>query len=118
MAHATVGFTLDTLLRKKIEKLRRKEKDVRRHNRLSALLWLGQGRPLEQVAELLGVGFLVAKASQAVEDHRMLTYVERHGRPPPAGERHPRRLEAGAPYTRDRGGGSGEEFPGAEAAAV
>jgi transposase len=55
MAHATVGFTLDTLLGKKIEKLRRKQKDVRLHNRLSALLWLGQGRPLEEVAELLGV---------------------------------------------------------------
>ena len=55
MAQATVGFTLDTLLRKKLEKRRRKEKDVRRHNRLSALLWLGQGRPLEEVAELLGV---------------------------------------------------------------
>jgi len=55
MAHLTGGFTLDTLLRKKLEKLRRKEKDVRIHNRLSALLWLGQGLSLEQVAELLGV---------------------------------------------------------------
>ena len=55
MVPATVGLTLDTLLRKKIEKLRRKEKDVRIHNRLSALLWLGQGRSLEQVAELLGI---------------------------------------------------------------
>jgi transposase len=55
MAHATADFTLDTLLRKKFEKLRRQEKDVRIHNRLSALLWLGQGRSLEQVAELLGV---------------------------------------------------------------
>ena len=55
MAPATVGFTLDTLLRKKIGKLRRKEKDVRLHNRLSALLWLDQGLPLEQVAELLGI---------------------------------------------------------------
>jgi len=55
MAHVTGGFTLDTLLRKKIEKLRRNEKDVRIHNRLSALLWLGQGRSFEHVAELLGV---------------------------------------------------------------
>jgi transposase len=55
MAHATGGFTLDTLLRKKIEKLRRKEKDVRVHNRLSALLWLDQGWTFEQVAQLLGV---------------------------------------------------------------
>jgi hypothetical protein len=28
---------------------------VRRHNRLSALLWLGQGRSPDEVAELLGV---------------------------------------------------------------
>jgi transposase len=55
MANATAGFTLDTLLRKKLEKLRRKEKDVRVHNRLSALLWLGQGRAPEEVAELLGI---------------------------------------------------------------
>jgi transposase len=55
MAQATGGFTLDTLLRKKIEKLRRKEKDVRIHNRLAALLWLDQGLALEQVADLLGV---------------------------------------------------------------
>jgi transposase len=55
MTQATVNFTLDTLLRKKIEKLRRQEKDVRVHNRLSALLWLGQGRTPEEVAELLGV---------------------------------------------------------------
>ena len=55
MAHPTGGFTLDTLLRKKLEKLRRQEKDVRVHHRLSALLWLGQGRAPEEVAELLGV---------------------------------------------------------------
>lgn len=55
MANATGSFTLDTLVRKKIDKLRRKEKDVRIHNRFSALLWLDQGRTLEEVAELLGV---------------------------------------------------------------
>ena len=55
MTNATAGFALDTLLRKKLEKLRRKEKDVRVHNRLSALLWLGQGRTPEEVAGLLGV---------------------------------------------------------------
>jgi transposase len=55
MTQATVGFTMDTLLRKKFEKLRRKEKDVRRHNRLSALLWLGQGRSHDEVAQLLGL---------------------------------------------------------------
>ena len=55
MAHATSSFTLDTLSRKKIEKLRRTEKDVRIHHRLSVLLWLDQGLPLEPVADLLGV---------------------------------------------------------------
>ncbi len=55
MAPATPDLILDTLQRKKLEKLRREEKDVRLHNRLSALLWLGQGRSLELVAELLGV---------------------------------------------------------------
>ena len=55
MVHAPADFTVDTLFRKKLEKLRRKEKDVRIHNRLSALLWLGQGRSFEEVAELLGV---------------------------------------------------------------
>ena len=55
MSNANAGFTWDTLLRKRIEKLRHKEKDVRIHNRLSAVLWLGQGRLPEEVAELLGV---------------------------------------------------------------
>ena len=44
MAHTAAVFTLGTLVRKRIEKLRRKEKDVRVHNRRSALLWLGQDR--------------------------------------------------------------------------
>ena len=55
MLPATVGFTLETLVRKKVEKLRRKTKDVRVHNRLSTLLWLHQGIALDQVAQLLGV---------------------------------------------------------------
>ena len=55
MAQATAGFALDTLLRKKIEKLRRKEKDARIHQRLSALLWLDQDYSPQQVADLLGV---------------------------------------------------------------
>jgi transposase len=55
MAHAADGFTLDTLVRKKLEKLRRQEKDVRLHNRLSALLALDQGWSSEQVAQFLGV---------------------------------------------------------------
>ena len=48
-------FTLPTLVRKKIEKLRRNERDVRIHNRLSALLWLADGYSTDQVASLLGV---------------------------------------------------------------
>ena len=55
MSHETTTFTLETLVRKKIEKLRRREKDVRIHNRLSALLWLNQGLDFSQVAQLLGV---------------------------------------------------------------
>lgn len=55
MTPVPVGFTLDTLTRKKIEKWRRKQKDARLHNRLSALLWLSQGRSTDEVAELLGV---------------------------------------------------------------
>jgi transposase len=51
----TAGFTLDTLARKKLEKLRRQEKDARLHNRYSALLWLGQGHSPAEVAALLGV---------------------------------------------------------------
>jgi transposase len=55
MADTPNDFTLDTLLRKKIEKLRRKQHDARLHNRLSALLWLGQGRTPEEIAQLLDV---------------------------------------------------------------
>ena len=55
MEQTTAGFTLDTLLRKKIEKLRRKERDARIHQRLSALLWLNQDYSAQQVADLLGV---------------------------------------------------------------
>jgi transposase len=55
MGQATSAFTLDTLLRKKIEKRRRKEKDARVHNRLSALLWLANGYSPEHIVTLLGV---------------------------------------------------------------
>lgn len=55
MGHVLAGLPLGTLGRKKLEKLRRKEKDVRKHKRLSALLWLDQGLSTEQVAQLLGV---------------------------------------------------------------
>ncbi len=55
MTQVPVDFTLDTLTRKKIEKCRRKQKDARLHNRLSALLWLSQGRSTDEVAQLLGL---------------------------------------------------------------
>jgi transposase len=55
MAQATVPFTMTTLERKRVEKFRRKERDGRIRDRLSALLWLADGRPSEEVAALLGV---------------------------------------------------------------
>jgi len=55
MEQATNQFSLPTLVRKKIEKLRRNEKDARIHNRLSALLWLADGYSAERVASLLGI---------------------------------------------------------------
>ena len=55
MAQATVPFTMATLERKRVEKFRRKERDGRIRDRLSALLWLADGRPSEEVAALLGV---------------------------------------------------------------
>jgi len=48
-------FSLPTLTRKKVEKLRRKEKDARIHKRLSALLWLDKGYSEDEVADLLDV---------------------------------------------------------------
>ena len=48
-------FCLDRSERKKIEERRRKERDARLANRLSALLWLADGQTREQVAALLGV---------------------------------------------------------------
>jgi hypothetical protein len=55
MTLATVSFTMTTLERKRVEKFRRKERDGRIRDRLSALLWLADGRPSEEVATLLGV---------------------------------------------------------------
>lgn len=55
MEQTTGQFTLETLVRKKVEKLRREKKDVRIHKRLSALLWLNMGYSFEEVADLLDV---------------------------------------------------------------
>jgi transposase len=55
MKQTSSEITLDTLVRKKIEKLRRKEKDARLHKRLSALLWLHKGYATSEIAALLDV---------------------------------------------------------------
>ena len=52
MTQVPVGFTLDTLTRKKIEKWRRKKKDAFLHNRFSVLLWLIQFRSANEFGEL------------------------------------------------------------------
>jgi hypothetical protein len=55
MAEATSALTMTTLERKRVEKFRRKDKDARVYARLSAMLWLADGRPAEEVAVLLDV---------------------------------------------------------------
>jgi transposase len=55
MEQTTRELKLETLVRKKIEKLRKEERDSRIHRRLSALLWLNEGRSAEEVAGLLDV---------------------------------------------------------------
>lgn len=55
MAEATGALTMTTLERKRVEKFRRKDKDARVYARLSAMLWLADGRPAEEVAALLDV---------------------------------------------------------------
>ena len=55
MAQVASAFTMTTLQRKRLEKFRRKDKDARLYARLSALLWLADGRPAEEVAALLNV---------------------------------------------------------------
>src|SRR6266487_2803937 len=50
-----MSLQLDTIQRKKIEKLRQAERDMRIWRRLSALLWLNDGETAEAVARRLGV---------------------------------------------------------------
>src|SRR3954463_4878090 len=50
-----MSLQLDTIERKKIEKLRRAERDMRIWRRLSALLWSDEGETAEEVARRLGV---------------------------------------------------------------
>jgi transposase len=46
---------LDVNLRKKIEKMRREERDARISRRLSAILWLDEGVTIEEVGKRLGI---------------------------------------------------------------
>ncbi len=55
MAQQPSEFHLEKSERKQIEKLRHKEKDGRLRDRLAAILWLDDGRSLEEVASLLDV---------------------------------------------------------------
>jgi transposase len=55
MSQPATEFQLDPQERRKIEKRRRQEKDARIHKRLSALLWLADGRAIDEVASLLDV---------------------------------------------------------------
>jgi transposase len=50
-----MSLQLGTILRKKLEKLRQAERDMRIWRRLSALLWLDEGETGEEVARRLGV---------------------------------------------------------------
>jgi transposase len=55
MAILPQTFGLEPHARKKVEKRRAAEKDARLYNRLSALLWLDEGRTRDEVARLLGI---------------------------------------------------------------
>lgn len=48
------SFRLDKSDRRTFEKLRKKEKDSRIHSRYLALLWLDDGKSVDEVAALLG----------------------------------------------------------------
>src|SRR5262249_10211112 len=54
VAPPVLELQLDRSERRKIEERRHREKDARIGYRLSALLWLAEGRSLDEVASLLG----------------------------------------------------------------
>jgi len=54
MATQALELQLERSERRKLEERRRDEKDARIGYRLSALLWLAEGRTLGEVAALLG----------------------------------------------------------------
>jgi hypothetical protein len=53
MSEPGMAFRLDPQDRRQIEKLRKKEKDARIYSRYLALLWLDDGKSVEEVAALL-----------------------------------------------------------------
>jgi hypothetical protein len=53
MSEEGTRFRLDKGERKKIEELRKKERDVRIYARYKMLLWLDDGKSIEEVAGLL-----------------------------------------------------------------
>jgi transposase-like protein len=53
MSEHTTTFRLDPEDRRQIEKRRKKEKDVRIYSRYLALLWLDDGKSIDEVAALL-----------------------------------------------------------------
>ena len=55
MAKLPETFRFEQKARKKVENRRAAERDARVHRRLSALLWLDEGRTRDEVARLLGV---------------------------------------------------------------
>jgi len=54
MSDQATAFRLDPEDRRQIEKLKKKEKDARIYSRYLALLWLDDGKSIEEVAALLG----------------------------------------------------------------
>ena len=53
MSEQDTAFRLDPKDRREIEKVRKKEKDARIYSRYLALLWLDDGKSIEEVAALL-----------------------------------------------------------------
>lgn len=53
MSEQGTAFRLDPKDRREIEKVRKKEKDARIYSRYLALLWLDDGKSIEEVATLL-----------------------------------------------------------------
>jgi transposase-like protein len=53
MSDQATAFRLDPEDRRQIEKLKKKEKDARIYSRYLALLWLDDGKSIEEVAALL-----------------------------------------------------------------